>query len=113
MKKYVEKNIIERAISVYLFGIQKDAVEAAHEIVSNVEAIDAESVIRCENCKYYTQQENIHRCGLTNYVVRQDDYCSYAEEEYLKYRVEKLQSESKELKETVSTDVSMFSLPNR
>ena len=80
MKKYVEKNIIERAISVYLFGIQKDAVEAAHEIVSNVEAIDAESVTRCENCKYYTQQENTHKCGLTKYTVRPIDFCSYGEQ---------------------------------
>ena len=80
MKKYIEKEVIQRAISIYLSGQEKDPVSVAKEILSDIQLVDAEQVIRCKYCRYYTKQKNVHRCGLTNYVVRSEDYCSYAEE---------------------------------
>ena len=52
----------------------------AENISSNFSCLDAVKVIRCNSCKYYTKVKRIHRCGLTNYTIRSNDYCSYAEE---------------------------------
>ncbi len=45
--------------------------------------IDAVKVIRCKDCKYYTdkwcKRDSIHATDLNDRMVSENDYCSYAE----------------------------------
>ena len=49
------------------------------EEINNVPTIEAEPVIRCKDCEYYTEEERwCRRLGLCG-AFDQNDYCSHAE----------------------------------
>lgn len=71
----------------------------SENIINNFLSVDATRVIRCNNCKYYTKS---HRCGLTSYTVRSNDYCSYAETEMMTNKIEHLKMESESLRKEIA-----------
>lgn len=47
-------------------------------MVDDMPTVDAVSVIRCKDCKWYEFDRKMH-CGLPHGVRSKDDYCSDAE----------------------------------
>lgn len=63
--------------------LSADLVEVCDEIV-NAPTIDAVPVVRCKDCKYYTEGERwCRRLGIFG-AFDQNGYCSHAERKLLK-----------------------------
>ncbi|WP_066689090.1 hypothetical protein [Christensenella intestinihominis] len=76
--------ISRKAIKEYikLSDLTNKEKMALHIAINNIEAVDAEPVVRCEECKRYRDQEK-HvfggTCSWWNGLVDPEDYCSYGE----------------------------------
>ena len=82
-----------RLIDVDAIGVgrcSKDILPAAHcagwngliELIEKAPTIDAVPVVRCRECKWWQEDDDIGHCdnpdGLDNYA-KPDDFCSYGE----------------------------------
>lgn len=62
--------------------IYREAILAVRSILHSSKAIDAVPVVRCLECKWWKEDDDIGHCdnpdGLDNYA-KPDDFCSYGE----------------------------------
>ena len=65
-------------------AIYREAILAVRSILHSAKAIDAVPVVRCRECKWWQEDDDIGHCdnpdGLDNYA-KPDDFCSYGEKE--------------------------------
>ena len=60
--------------------IYREAILAVRSILHSAKTIDAVPVVRCRECKWWQEDDDIGHCdnpdGLDNYA-KPDDFCSY------------------------------------
>ena len=63
-------------------AIYREAILAVRSILHSAKAIDAVPVVRCRECKWWQEDDDVGHCdnpdGLDNYA-KPDDFCSYGE----------------------------------
>ena len=63
-------------------AIYREAILAVRSILHSAKTIDAVPVVRCRECKWWQEDDDIGHCdnpdGLDNYA-KPDDFCSYGE----------------------------------
>lgn len=48
-------------------------------LLKNLPSVDVVEVVRCENCRYWQNYNDVMVCGLTNAMMSVSDFCSYGE----------------------------------
>ena len=63
-------------------AIYREAILAVRSILHSAKTIDAVTVVRCRECKWWQEDDDIGHCdnpdGLDNYA-KPEDFCSYGE----------------------------------
>ena len=63
-------------------AIYREAILAVRSILHSAKTIDAGPVVRCRECKWWQEDDDIGHCdnpdGLDNYA-KPEDFCSYGE----------------------------------
>ena len=49
------------------------------DIIKSIPTADVVEVVRCKDCRYWQNYNDVMVCGLTNAMMSISDYCSYGE----------------------------------
>ena len=81
MSRYIDADALKETIDREIF--RHDTIDHVFQIIDNTPTVDAESVVRCKDCKYMSKGEEYlwcdHKQGMD--LVDANDFCSYGERE--------------------------------
>lgn len=92
MAEYIEREafrrqLIDRQITTQFFNAkEREEIGCIIEMLDNAPAADVAPVVRCKDCKHYTEFDvhnckrlDFHFCNKLGNITRESDFCSYGE----------------------------------
>ena len=83
MSDYISRqaawDISSKLHSGYITIEQDQMLERLDEMIDDIPAADVVEVVRCVDCRYWQNYNDVMVCGLTNAMMSVSDYCSYGE----------------------------------